>query len=286
LTGAFLGDEHPDAGYAGYVDQAGARPQLLLTFVAWRREGEFPFPEAFCRFAREHRAVPIITWEPWEPWSEWFPLLEEIAAGKYDRQVRRWATVSRQQRHTILLRFGHEMNGDWYPWSERKDARQSAGRYVQAWRRIRRRFTEAGASNVQFIWCPNFEPAEAIARFYPGDDVVDWIGIDVYNQPDWPRPAAEMIEPVYAFAVQRDKPVILAEVGCAEASEGAVESFPDVASHSKARWIDGLFRTLEARPAVRGMVWFNVSKEADWRIGSSSSAAAAYRGGIAHHLSR
>jgi hypothetical protein len=44
----------------------------------------------------------------------------------------------------------------------------------------------------------------------------------------------------------------------------------------KAGWIHQLF-TLASERHVRALVWFVVAKEADWRIDSSSAAAAAFR---------
>ena len=60
------------------------------------------------------------------------------------------------------------------------------------------------------------------------------------------------------------KPIELSEVGSVE--QGG----------SKAAWIHGMFRELRRRPEVRSVVWFNVRKEADWRIESSRSAQRAF----------
>jgi len=280
LTGVFLGDKDLEARYRAYVELTDTRPQLLMTFMPWPKKGASLFPAAFCRFAHDRHAVPIITWEPWEPWSGWYPMLADIAAGDYDPRIRSLARAARRGRHTVLLRFAHEMNGDWYPWSERKDPRQTAEAYVSAWRRIRRGFADAGADNVQFVWSVNFEPADRLDRFYPGDAFVDWIGVDMYNQPDWPRSPGEMLQPAYEFAAARHKPMILTEVGSAERFTGRLQRGPASESPSKARWIEALFRILADRQNVRGLVWFDIDKEADWRIGSSPSSTAAYCRGL------
>jgi hypothetical protein len=207
-------------------------------------------------------------------------MLEDIAAGDYDQRIGSLARAARRRRHTVLLRFAHEMNGDWYPWSERKDPRQTAEAYVSAWRRIRRSFRGAGADNVQFVWSVNHEPAERLDRFYPGDAFVDWIGLDMYNQPNWPRSPGEMLQPAYEFAAARHKPIILTEVGSAEHFTGRAQRDPTAGRFNKALWIDELFRILADRRNVRGLVWFDIDKEADWRIGSSPSSTAAYCRGL------
>ena len=50
---------------------------------------------------------------------------------------------------TVYLRYAHEMNGYWYPWSADPRA------YVSAWRRMVRIFAAAGARNVRFVWSSN-----------------------------------------------------------------------------------------------------------------------------------
>ena len=47
---------------------------------------------------------------------------------------------------------------------------------------------------------------------------------------------------------------------------------------SKAQWIDEAARGIEYDfPALKALVWFNVAKEADWRVDSSSASLSAFR---------
>jgi hypothetical protein len=49
------------------------------------------------------------------------------------------------------------------------------------------------------------------------------------------------------------------------------------AGGDKAKWIDGIVPTLRnSFPLIKGLVWFDVNKEADWRISSSQASEAAY----------
>jgi len=280
MTGVVLGGGDLEARYQAYVELTDTRPRLLLTFVPWPNDSSVRFPSGFCRFAHDRQAIPIVTWEPWDPKSGWYPMLEDIAVGKYDRHIRSFASAARRTEQTVLLRFAHEMNGDWYPWCEHHDPRQTAEAYVSAWRRIHRVFAEAEAKNVQFVWSVNFEPALRLDRFYPGDAYVDWIGVDMYNHPHWPRSPGEMLQPVYEFATARHKRLILTEVGSAEHFPSTAPREPAGESLSKDQWIEALFTLLVDRQNVRGLVWFDVAKEADWRIGSSRSSAAAYCRGL------
>jgi len=280
MIGAFVGDKNWQEGYVRHARITRREPDLLLTFTPWAQRGAYPFPEAFCRFAIEHKAVPIITWEPWEPWNRWHPRLADIAAGVYDRQIVDWAGRAARLKRPILVRFAHEMNGDWYPWSVRKDPRQTPADYVAAWRHVHELFRAQAADNLQLVWSPNFEPTRDLRRLYPGDDVVDWVGLDMYNRPEWPRPPAVMMDPVCRFAEHHGKPVILTEVGCAERFADPPPSDEHARWRNKKLWIEALFRAIADRPIIRGMVWFDMRKEADWRIESSPWALTAYRQGL------
>jgi len=73
------------------------------------------------------------------------------------------------------------------------------------------------------------------------------------------------ITPVRALSA---KPLVLAEIGSAE--QGG----------DKAAWITDFFARLAVRPEVRGFLWFNHDKEADWRVQSSDASRIAYAAGI------
>jgi hypothetical protein len=63
-----------------------------------------------------------------------------------------------------------------------------------------------------------------------------------------------------------NKPIILGEIG-AEETPG----------HDKGEWVRQAYEQMLRDPQVVGAVWFNMNKEADWRINSSAGSLAAYR---------
>ena len=63
-----------------------------------------------------------------------------------------------------------------------------------------------------------------------------------------------------------DKSCMIAEVGCAEAGG------------NKGRWIEAAFEVLTRRFLnVKGLVWFNIDKECDWRIESSQESEISFK---------
>ncbi|MEV0355095.1 glycosyl hydrolase [Nocardia sp. NPDC050697] len=236
----------------------GAIPELVLWFT------DFAAAAPDAELTAVTGATPIITWEPWLALGAGrydrsaFPLTA-IAAGAEDDHVRAWARALAP--HRAGLRFAHEFNGDWYPWSGDPEC------YVRAWRRLHG-LIAAEAPGVRWIWSPNAPFAQVPAAWYPGDEYVDVVGLDGYNwgtaRPGgrWVRPA-ELFGPALAALRELGKPVLVTEVGCAEAGG------------SKPAWITELVALLTADPAVAGFVWFDHDKETDWRLCSSPAAARA-----------
>jgi len=79
-----------------------------------------------------------------------------------------------------ILRIGWEMNGGWYTWHGSDHPKAWAAYFVQIVKTMR---AVEGAHDLKFVWNPATDylqfPAEAC---YPGDEFVDIIGIDIYDQ--------------------------------------------------------------------------------------------------------
>jgi hypothetical protein len=109
--------------------------------------------------------------------------LGQILAGQADGHFDRIGRTLGSINHTIYVRLMHEMNGNWYSHSA---SRVSDGepKYRDAFRRGVSRMKAAGGSNLRFVWCPNVRApvwgGPPLRNFYPGDDVVDILGLDGY----------------------------------------------------------------------------------------------------------
>jgi len=79
----------------------------------------------------------------------------------------------------VIWRPFHEMNGAWFWWH-----RQEQATFVEMWRDMYAYFTDSkGLSNLIWAYSPNTpwdEYAQAADYYYPGDDVVDLVGLDHY----------------------------------------------------------------------------------------------------------
>jgi hypothetical protein len=130
----------------------------------------------------------------------------------------------------IPIRTGWEFNADFFPWASRGRERD----YIAAFRGFVAAFRSV-SPRFRFEWVPNIGGEDDPARSYPGDDVVDVIGMDAYYDTRWLPDDARLawvynVERPYGFrwletfAAAHDKPTAYAEWGVmSPRAEGYVE---------------------------------------------------------------
>lgn len=124
------------------ADAVGRRAEMVMAF-----EDFFASPPIAAMAVTAYcGADPIITWEPW-CWTDdrSAAVVRSIVSGALDEYLYRWADEIREWGSAVHLRFAHEFNGDWYPWSPAFGT--TSATYVEAWRRRR-----------YFRWRPSRSP--------------------------------------------------------------------------------------------------------------------------------
>jgi lysophospholipase L1-like esterase len=115
--------------------------------------------------------------------------LERIIAGEFDGDLRAWAEGAKTFGSPLIVQYGTEVNGDWNPWSAKYNGGFSIGpeRFRMAFRHIVEVMRAEGAGNITWAFhlngenWPGDEPRNNAGAYYPGDDVVDWIGFSIYQ---------------------------------------------------------------------------------------------------------
>lgn len=274
LLGAYLdrwGSE-PYANVTAFEALIGRRLDIDHRFWAWN-DG-WPYfgaePYHYERWDVEGGRIPMVSWDYLGAGT-----LDAILNGSHDALIRSKARAVAQFGQPLFVRWGYEMNGSWMPWSGYQNGR-SAAKFVDAWRRLHDIFASEGATNAVWVWAPNAqsnpnEPWNDFRNYYPGDEYVDWVGIDGYNfgtSEPWSRweSFAAIVRPVYSAYADR-KPIMIAEVGSTE--QGG----------SKAEWLLAAKSAVENEfPSVAAFVYFNYDHGGyDWELTSSSSALQAFR---------
>jgi len=223
--------------------------------------------------------MALLTWQPWAPHFDAtknvdYPLTN-IANGQYDAYIDTWAKGAALLPYSIYLRPMHEMDGDWYPWGQVNG--NTADQYIAAWRHIWSRFNATGATkNVKFVWCPNNSNRPGIDQriFYPGDQYVDWIGLDAYSwdpKYSFRQTISENAVPQNPYARltnMTSKPMMIAEFGVNQTggTPSQVES-----------WFIQLSKDMSLFPNIQALVYFNAgSYNLTYSQGSIDGAKAAF----------
>ena len=101
-----------------------------------------------------------------------------IAAGKHDAALLAQAQGIASLGAAVFVTFDHEVD------QSARLVLGSTDEYVAAWRHINEVFARAGADNAIWVWVILgwAESLPLAAKYWPGNDVVDWISWDIYNQ--------------------------------------------------------------------------------------------------------
>ncbi len=174
--------------------------------------------------------------------------LVPIARGEFDAALARLGTGIAAARRPVYLRPGYEFDhpGHAFP----PDA------FKAAWRRIVevvRAHAAGGAAFVwhSFAWRPTHEERDPI-DWYPGDDLVDWIGVSIFTPAPKQLNARRLIE----IARERSKPVTICE--CSGTRHGERAAFTGAALWDA--WYAPLFAFIAEHPPVRAFSIINY----DW----------------------
>ncbi|MDA3962176.1 MAG: glycosyl hydrolase [Planctomycetota bacterium] len=129
--------------------------------------------------------------------ARWLAMLDELAAGFHDLA-----------QHGITVIYGplHEMNCNGFWWGATPERIGIAG-YRALWADLFHYLSvEKGCDNLLWLFAPlGHDPLDM--QIYPGDNMVDLVGLDVYGGSIVP------CTPVYQQLAALDKPVVLSEYG-------------------------------------------------------------------------
>lgn len=243
------------------------------TFFRYVGYGQ-PFPEEWVGEVAAVGAVPQIAWEPNDG-------LDAVVDGAY---LREFARRAGETGIPIFLRYASEMNGNWTVYSDDPEL------YIEKWRLVHD-VMEEEAPNVAMVWTVFTMPQSTIKKFYPGDEYVDWVGVNVYNVAYHNNRldlAAAYEDPLklldYVYQTYADrKPIMIAEYGVTHYTITDEREYVEMAIAKLTRMYRGL---LEYYPRVKAIYYFDVNNVAyaaqhrqinDYSLTSDPQVLAAYR---------
>ncbi|MBY0457164.1 MAG: hypothetical protein K2V38_07495, partial [Gemmataceae bacterium] len=155
----------------------------------------------------------------------------------------------------VFLRFASEMNGPWVRWHGDTALYRAKFRLVS-------RVMKERAPNVAMLWVPYTTPVGGRDLYYPGDDAVDWVGVNMYSVTYYnqdKRTPGDRVNPVtkleriYRSYAPR-KPIVIGEYGATHFSSVEGKETVDFAVRS----IRSLYQALPRLfPRVKAVHYFN-----------------------------
>lgn len=229
LGDGFMANDQTHRDPEEFRDITGKKLASVFCYLNYGR----PFPRKWVDYLKRQGVAPHIAFEP----------NQGTEVVRDDDYLRRFAMEAGQAGCPIFLRFASEMNGDWVRYGGNPAA------YKKMWGLVCSRMRQF-APNVAMLWCVNHIPELPIPQFYPGDDYVDWVGINFYSVPfydnDPNRPGladnpADRLRYVYnTFALR--KPIAICEFGASHFSSADNQDRSDWAAQKIAELYTSLPR--------------------------------------------
>lgn len=233
----------------------------------------------------------------------------QINSGQRDSLIR---TAARYYKAWLSLGGGRkamiaplqEMNGDWTSYSQEGT---TPDQVKQAFRRIVTIFYQEGIRRDQVWWVfapnawnPDNQPWRAFENYYPGDDVIDFVGFSSYNYGFCPSTVVvsgkwetyrEIFEPHIKRmkAMAPSKPLIIAET--------ATTSYYELKKSDESRkdqWLIESYNYLALQPDVVGVFYFSHTefehtdasdmRYCDFEVAKKDYQSAGYRQGLANPI--
>lgn len=245
-TGCYIGayvlaDQNISGKMERWEELTGKGHASYLKYVGYGR----PFPVEWAVAVRRLGAAPNLAFEP----------NDGLARVRDDAYLRGFARAAAKSGGPVFLRFGSEMNGPWTRYSG------DPALYRQKFRLVSQVMHEE-APNVAMVWTPYCTPLAPIPDYYPGDDAVDWVGVNIYSvhhhdgslhHPAHREDPAELLRPIYDLYADR-KPIQISEYASTHFCMACGEYTADFAMDKMIRMYRSLPRDF---PRVRMIYWFS-----------------------------
>lgn len=264
------GQTHMEAG--AFERATDRRHATYFMYMSYGR----PFPWAWANALKRRGQIPHIAWEP-----------ASLAQVRDTDYLTRFAEDCARYNHPIFLRFASEMNGNWTRYHGDPAAYRRAFQTVAA-------AIHRTAPKAAMLWCPDARPFDAIAKYYPGDDAVDWVGVNFYSvlfyDNNRSRPAhddpVDLLRPIYAKYATR-KPIAVGEWAATHFQACDGRARPEFAAEKIARFYAALPRLF---PGVKMVNWYdanNITQASgdrrlnNYQLTDESTVLAAYKAAVA-----
>ena len=257
---------------------SGFTPAWIYFSNNWYKKIKFPAKEVKAIY--DFGSIPFIRLMPRTDFNAYKKdpvyTLQKIINGAFDKDLKKWAQDARNSDIPMIIEFGTEMNGNWFPWSGALNGKDPK-KFVKAYRHIIELFKNESALNITWVFHADADsdPDEEwndMSAYYPGDDYIDWLGVSVYGSQSQNEEIVNFIEAFDSTykklsGISANKPLAIFEFGTIE----------NPVKEIKAAWIKSVFESIKDNryPRIKALGYWHSKWEnedgsvSDMRLDSS-----------------
>jgi hypothetical protein len=250
--------------------------------------GSIKFPKKEVKIIKEFGSIPFIRLMPRSDYlenkSDPIYSLQKIIDGKFDKALKTWATDAKKYGEPLMVEFGTEVNGNWFPWSGVHNGKNPE-KFKDAYIHIIELFRDEDVNNITWVFHVNYDSSpdekwNTMSAYYPGDEYIDWIGMSIYgaqNKDDEWTNITDVFEEAYKnlSSISKNKPLAVFEFGVVE-------------HEKKPEWIKAFFELIKSEKysRIKGISYWHSRWEnedgsySNMRLDSSPEALKVYQDAI------
>ncbi|OGJ21940.1 hypothetical protein A3K73_04820 [Candidatus Pacearchaeota archaeon RBG_13_36_9] len=175
-------------------------------------------------------------------------ICKEVSEGEYDSEIIFFIKVLKEIKNPSFIRIGYEFDAK---------GKYNSKDFVDTWKHITDLIKKNEGYNIATVWCAcPYNGTESVEPYYPGDDYVDWFGIDVFSARYFKNYSP--IEDFLELAKTHKKPVMVGESSPAKTGV-------DKGEESWDEWFNPYFKWIHAHPIIKAFCYINWDWGKDWK---------------------
>jgi len=173
-------------------------------------------------------------------------MVADIYQGKYDKDLTKLMKTMNHIENPVFIRIGYE-----FDWPDRYDPKE----FVRVWKYIVDFYKKMKVNNIANVWCSHpFSNSAPVEPFYPGDDYVDWFGIDLFARKYFKDDKYLPVQNFFKLAKKHKKPVMIGESTPAKVGvDKGIDSWNE--------WFKPYFKLIEKHSEIKAFCYISW----DWK---------------------
>jgi len=177
-------------------------------------------------------------------------ICKEVADGEYDSEIIFLIKVLKRLKNSSFIRIGYEFD---------KSGKYNPKEFVEAWKHIVDLIRKNNTNNIATVWCAcPYNGTAPVEPYYPGNNYVDWFGIDVFSVRHFKDNQYAPVENFLKLAEKHKKPIMIGESSPARTGV-------DKGKESWDEWFKPYFKWIKSHSIIKAFCYINWDWGKDWK---------------------